>query len=129
MSPESTSKLLLAHPNLQRLFFAVDRIFPCEVICSMRGKIEQDEAFNSGKSKTPWPKSKHNVTPSLAVDVLPNNKSFSWDNVKLFFFFAGVVDAIAKQLNIKVRWGGDWDKDYNFLNEKFVDLPHWEIYE
>jgi peptidoglycan L-alanyl-D-glutamate endopeptidase CwlK len=40
---------------------------------------------------------------------------------------AGVILTCAKQLGVKLRWGGDWDGDGNRLNNKFNDLAHFEL--
>lgn len=39
------------------------------VLCGFRGQLEQDAAVARGASKTPWPRSKHNRKPALAVDI------------------------------------------------------------
>jgi peptidoglycan L-alanyl-D-glutamate endopeptidase CwlK len=33
----------------------------------------------------------------------------------------------AKELNVLVRWGGDWDGDGQWLEERFFDGPHYEL--
>ena len=30
-------------------------------------------------------------------------------------------------MNIKIRWGGDWDSDNIMKDQTFNDLPHFEI--
>jgi hypothetical protein len=39
----------------------------------------------------------------------------------------GMVRGIAKALNLKVRWGGDWDSDGEIKDNSFDDLVHIEI--
>ena len=34
----------------------------------------------------------------------------------------------ARGLFIPLRWGGDWDMDHNFKDQKFDDLCHFELY-
>jgi peptidoglycan L-alanyl-D-glutamate endopeptidase CwlK len=36
---------------------------------------------------------------------------------------------VANTLGIKIRWGGDWNGDLQFRDEKFKDLPHFELVE
>ena len=44
-----------------------------------------------------------------------------------------MVIAISKELlkngeiYHNVRWGGDWNMDNNFKDQKFNDLPHFEL--
>ena len=114
-----------AHPDLQRLFREVIKHVDCKVLEGHRDKVAQDAAVAAGHSKTPWPTSKHNAKPSLAVDVVPF--PVSWTDTKRFFYLAGFVKATAAHLGLRIRWGGDWDSDNDFSDQKFVDLPHYEI--
>ena len=41
--------------------------------------------------------------------------------------FIGIVNERAKQLGIKLRCGGDWDGDTETTDQKFHDLPHFEL--
>ena len=80
--------------------------------------MEQEAAFQAGTSPLHYPHSKHNRSPSLAVDVAPS--PLNWENLKAFDKFAEVVFATAKELGIKVVWGKTF---------KNVDRPHWELAE
>ena len=43
---------------------------------------------------------------------------------------AGFILCIAAQKGIKLRWGGDWDNDFDTRDEgRFRDLPHFELLE
>jgi len=123
----SKTKLLTCHPELQRLFFEVIRHWDCQILEGHRGKEAQNEAFKKGNSKLQWPKGKHNKLPSLAVDVAPY--PIDWKDTQRFIYFAGFVLGVASQLGIKLRYGGDWDRDTQMTDEKFRDLVHWEIIE
>lgn len=124
-SAKSLERLSTCHPELQRLFGKVVETYDCTVVCGHRGKDEQDEAVRTGASKTPWPTSKHNASPSLAVDVVPY--PIDWNDSTRFYHFGGFVLATAQSLGIKIRWGGDWNGDLKFRDEKFKDLPHFEL--
>ena len=121
----SMKNLSEAHPDLQKLFHEVIKVYDCTVIEGHRPKDEQDRAYHAGKSKLKFPKSKHNQTPSLAVDVCPY--PIDWADSKRFYYFAGIVKGIASQLNIPVRLGADWDGDNSFKDQSFNDLPHFEL--
>lgn len=126
-SGKSAERLATCHPDLQKLFNEVVLHYDCTVTCGHREKEEQDEAVRTGKSKLAWPNSKHNSFPSQAVDVVPF--PIDWNDLTRFYHFAGFVLATAKRLGIRVRWGGDWNGDLKFKEEKFKDLPHWELAE
>lgn len=44
-----------------------------------------------------------------------------------FYYLAGLVRKHADILNIKIRWGGDWDSDQDFFDQTFYDLVHFEL--
>jgi peptidoglycan L-alanyl-D-glutamate endopeptidase CwlK len=100
----------------------------CSIICGQRGEEEQNEHFRAGRSKVKFPNSRHNASPSLAVDVIPYPfKPEDWENRELFAHFAGVVRGIAYTMEIPIRWGGDWDLDFRIKETRFFDGPHFEL--
>lgn len=121
----SRSELALstAHPLLVRVMRAAVQDYDCTVLVGHRGKVDQDTAFASGKSKLKWPASKHNVMPSLAVDVVP--WPIDWNDIGRFRALAVVVrrcwEAIpaSERDGYTLAWGGDWIS--------FRDYPHWEL--
>ncbi len=121
----SLKNLNEAHPALQRLFQEVVKNYDCSVIEGHRPQSEQDAAYHSGKSKVKWPNSKHNPSPSLAVDVVPY--PVDWNDTDRFYHFAGYVKGVADTLGIKIRYGADWDGDNQFKDQSFHDLPHFEL--
>ena len=121
----SLLNLQSSHPSLQRLFIEVIKVIDCAVIEGHRGADKQDELFHAGRSKLKFPNSKHNAKPSLAVDVIP--WPVDWNDTKTFYYFGGIVLGIASQMNIKIRWGGDWNRNHNFKDQTFNDLPHYEL--
>lgn len=126
-SETSKARLASCHPDLQALFNEVIKHFDCKITCGHRGHKDQAQAFYERKSKVLWPLSKHNKTPSLAVDVAP--WPIDWDDLKRFYLLAGYVIATADQMGLTVRWGGDWDGDKMLDDQTFNDLPHWELRE
>lgn len=138
-SRRSIERLETCHEDLQDLFKAVVREFDCTIVCGHRTPEEQQEIFASGRTR-PGPilthkdgitrKSKHNHFPSLAVDVAPyypTRPHIRWKDAERFAYLAGWVMAYARGLNIKVRWGGDWDRDTEIRDETFMDAPHFEL--
>lgn len=126
-SDKSQQQLLTADIRLQRLFNEIIKHYDCTIIQGHRGQAEQDEYFRTGKSKVQWPNSKHNSTPSKAVDAGPY--PIDWNDTEAFYYFGGYVKATAAQLGINIRWGGDWDGDTDFHDQTFMDLVHFEVME
>lgn len=60
-------KLLQADPYLVNWFNSIVKIdFPdAHISWAFRGQKDQQQAFNTGKSKLPWPRSKHNFLDDL----------------------------------------------------------------
>jgi len=69
--------------------------------------------------------SKHNIFPSLAVDAVPY--PIDWPDTDRMYYFAGMVMERARQMDIPLRWGGDLNMNTKVKDERFVDLPHFEI--
>ena len=124
-SKQSKQRLAQCHPDLQRLFNEVIKDFDCSILCGHRNETEQQAAYENGTSKAQFGESKHNQLPSIAVDVVPY--PIDWNDRERFALLAGFVLAKAKELNIKIRWGGDWDSDYQLKDENFSDMPHYEL--
>jgi peptidoglycan L-alanyl-D-glutamate endopeptidase CwlK len=125
--PESKKKLALLHPDLQALLREAIKVMNFTIVCSFRDKAGQDAAVASGASKTPWPTSKHNKVPAQAFDFCPYRNGLQWNDREAFYYMAGIFKGIATQMNIPIRWGGDWDGDNDLHNQTFNDLPHIEI--
>lgn len=118
----SKERLSACHPELQRLFNNVIKYYDCSILCGYRTRKEQQKVFDSHRSKVIWPFSKHNSSPSLAVDVMPYHKQkphIRWEDTLEANVFAYGVFSIARELDIEIVWGGSW--------KKFKDLPHWEL--
>jgi peptidoglycan L-alanyl-D-glutamate endopeptidase CwlK len=120
----SKEQLSSCHADLQKLFNEVIKHYDCTILEGHRSNEDQLKAFNAGKSKI---KSggKHNHSPSLAADVAP--WPIDWCDKNRFYHFAGKVQGIAQMLNIKIRWGGDWDSDNDLKDQTLYDLPHFEL--
>ena len=117
LSPVSLQHLQTCHKDLQAVFLAVAAQLPILIICGYRDKSSQDAAVASGRSRTPYPTSRHNSVPSEAVDaaLLPLN----WDRLDDFRQLNDVVQKEAAQLGIKITWGGE------FIHLK--DYDHWQL--
>ena len=123
----STKRLESCDPKLQLLMKTVLEQSKCDIsiLCGNRSKEDQDAAFREKRSKVRFPNSKHNSTPSRAVDIAPY--PIDWNDLKRFEELADLVLDVADQLEIAVRWGGDWDMDGDTTDQTFNDLPHFEL--
>jgi peptidoglycan L-alanyl-D-glutamate endopeptidase CwlK len=130
-STNSMKQLDTCDFKLQALFHKVIMLRDCTIIEGHRDAERQNEMVRQGRSKLSWPDSRHNSSPSRAVDVGPYypGEGIPWDDRQRFIFFAGYVFGVADDLRIPVRWGGDWDSDLTFTDQSFHDLPHWELVE
>jgi len=133
LSAISQERLSTCDERLINLVTMLNDRFPVRVMCGHRNKADQDAAIKAKVSKTPWPKSKHNKIPSMAVDLLPeklvSGKTIDWKNTKAFDEMANIAFECADRLGIHIRWGADWKMDGSKTEETFSDKPHIEIME
>lgn len=129
--PASESRLITCHPKLQLIARGAILYRDFSIDEGHRGQTLQDFYYNEGNSKTPWPKSKHNTTPSRAFDAKPYpfNRDW-WDSEKYFHIWAewgSWMKGFAAGKGIKLRWGFDWDGDFDLKDQGFYDGPHFEL--
>ena len=120
-SKQSLNRLQSCDERLFKLFSEVVKHFDCTILEGRRTVERQSMLVEQGKSKTM--NSKH--LTGRAVDVAPY--PINWEDRERFTYFAGFVMGIASQQGLKLRWGGDWDKDTDLSDNSFDDLPHFEI--
>ncbi len=131
-SKKSAKKLSTCDPRIQRVLNEVIKYWDCTILEGTRDKGTQDEYFRTGRSKVKYPNSKHNSVPSKAIEVAPYHSGaphIRWNDPRDFYHFAGFVIGIATAMGIKLRHGGDWDRDRDINDQTFMDLPHFEIKE
>ena len=133
-SKKSQSEFETLDPRLQKIFFNILMEGPDHAITKgWRGEEEQNKAVAEGRSERPYPTSNHNVRPSRAVDALPSPVEFAALErgerlaVIKVGLFAGWVLKTAHCMGIKLRWGGDWNRNWNVRDQKFNDWPHYEL--
>lgn len=113
------------HPDLRRVFDRVlqEAPFDIRVTEGLRSLARQKQLVAIGASKTL--NSRHRT--GHAVDVVPLvdldrdgkielEELYSWP---LMYKLAPIVKQIAKEENVELNWGGDW--------QGFPDGPHWEL--
>ena len=124
----SKARLRTCHADIQAVMEkAIEQGPDFTILCGHRNEEDQNRAVAEGKSKAPWPQSRHNTSPSVAVDIAP--WPIEWDDWNRFRVLAGYILGIADAMGIKLRWGGDWSMNYDEGDERFRDLPHFELAE
>ena len=121
----SKEKLATCNKGLQEIFNEVIKTVDCSVLEGHRGEERQNKLQEEGKSKVRYPKGRHNASPSNAVDVAPY--PIDWDDRERFHLFAGFVLGVANRMGHTLRWGGDWNMNFQVNDNKFDDFPHFEI--
>jgi peptidoglycan L-alanyl-D-glutamate endopeptidase CwlK len=122
-SNRSRTNLDSCHVVLRRVMTLAIEKADFTILCGHRGKEEQEAAFEAGNSKLQWPRSKHNIYLSHAVDIAPY--PIDWQDEARFIALSGEVKrawaAMTKdaKMGYDLVWGGDW--------VSFRDYPHYEI--
>jgi peptidoglycan L-alanyl-D-glutamate endopeptidase CwlK len=124
----SKSRLATCDQRLQVLFDKVIELVDITIICGLRDKAEQDEAFSDGFSTVQWPNSRHNKAPSMAVDWAP--WPIDWEDRDRFLYVAGIIYGVAREHGItNIRNGADWKRNGRVGgNGSLDDLGHTEIH-
>ena len=122
---KSKERLATCDEKLQVLFKEVIKYVDCSILEGHRGEDRQNALYEEGKTKVLYPRGRHNADPSRAVDVVPY--PIDWEDRERMTLFAGFVLGIASQMGLNIRWGGDWDQDFEVQDNKFDDFPHFEL--
>lgn len=130
LSKASLDKLQGVHPDLvkvvKRAIELTDTDF--KVGEGVRTPARQRTLVAEGKSKTLNSRhipGKDGLGKAVDLWVLKNG-SVTWD-VPSYVKLSKFVLQAAKELNIPIRWGGDWDGDGDYKDERFFDGPHYEL--
>jgi len=122
---KSRERLSTCESNLQKVFNEVIKHVDCSVLEGHRSKDRQNKLYEEEKTKVKYPDGRHNRQPSSAVDVTPY--PVDWKDRERQTLFAGFVIGVASQMGINLRWGGDWDQDFQVVDNRFDDFPHFEL--
>ena len=138
LGKKSKEVLKNLHPFWGLIIPEVLRLVDISLIEGLRGSTTQTQYLSTGKTKLPWPLSRHNRTldPSLksfeytvsdAVDLIPYPSGYG--DMDRMVEVAQIVLYVAKQKGIKVRWGGDWHGNGKINNgpNDFFDPWHFEL--
>ena len=135
----SQQRLATCHKDLQTIMNEAIKTYNFTIIYGYRSPEEQFKLYQQGRKleNGHWVKvgptvtekdgqtnkSKHNVSPSHAVDIAP--VPLDWNNISAFKQLSVGILKVADQLyaekriTSKITWGGSW--------VTFKDYPHYEI--
>ncbi len=116
------------HPDLILVLDDAILVNDFAILCGVRGKDEQDQAFADGLSNALYGQSPHNTEPSVAFDAAPwfsARPHIHWEDELGFAELNGVFRAVAHRLRVRLKWG----KDFVSLEtgKPLRDLNHWEL--
>ena len=121
----SKARLKTCDERLQKVFNEVINYVHCSILEGQRSKVRQNKLYDENRTKVKYPNGRHNSSPSKAVDVTPY--PVDWEDRERQTLFAGFVLGLARNMGIRLRWGGDWDMDFQVMDNRFDDFPHFEV--
>jgi peptidoglycan L-alanyl-D-glutamate endopeptidase CwlK len=152
----SLQRLATVHPELENLMKAVGEHFPNTILEGERTVEQQEKNVAKGVSKTmnskhvrspaeavdaapdplAWPQAAKllsrietvagQLTDEQGAEVMALVEGYVRE-VSRWYYFGGFVLGYAQELNVEIRWGGDWNSNRQLEDQTFHDLPHFEI--
>lgn len=133
MDKKSLDKLAMCTPNIVKFTLALHKRIPVRVVDALRNPEIQKKLVSIGASRTMNSRHLPNKDgQSEAVDLYPlvngkvpvNYKSKEYE--ALCYRMGEIAVEVAKELGIKIVWGGDWNGNGIYTDQKFNDLVHFE---
>lgn len=117
------------HPDIKA--FAIRFIKECEtrgipmqVFELYRSHERQENLKAQGRSNAGAGKSPHQY--GCAVDIISSRHG--WNYTDRQWELIGVIGReVARKMNLKIVWGGDWDGDGDIYDNRLFDAAHWEL--
>ncbi|TNH06642.1 M15 family metallopeptidase [Testudinibacter sp. TR-2022] len=126
LSTRSEMRMVGVHDELKKVVRRAIQLTSVDfaVIEGKRTRQRQAELFKQGATKTM--NSRH--LTGHAVDLAPMiDGQIPWADKSKFNAVAKAMFTAAAELNIKIRWGGDWNENGRSDDERFYDGPHFEL--
>lgn len=104
------------------------------VVEGVRSPARQAELYAQGRTKpgnvVTWVRVSNHFTDAKtglgsAVDLCPF--PVDWNDPSKFLAIRAAMYQAADELDVALRWGGDWDCDCKFREKGETDLPHFEL--
>lgn len=121
----SKTQLTTCDERLRTVLWRAIEFVDFAVIEGYRNEVRQNDLFYQGLSKLRFPYGKHNQEPSLAVDIIPWPSG--WSNLDKMVELGRFIQGVGFGLGFPIRWGGDWDSDFDRTDQTFHDLAHVEL--
>lgn len=114
----SKERLQGVHPDLVKVLEEAIKESPLDfsITEGLRTKERQKALFDAGKSQTM--NSRHLTGKAVDIAVIKDGE-VTWD-FKYYQLVADHIKKVAKELQIDIVWGGDW--------QSFKDGPHFELH-
>lgn len=132
----SLKKLQGVHPDMAAVVNRAIELSTQDfvVLEGVRTKTRQAELYAQGRTKpgpvVTWTQTSNHFIGAdgwgRAVDLCPF--PVDWDTPSKFDAVAAAMFAAARELNVAIRWGADWDVDGNSRERGESDSPHFELY-
>lgn len=144
----SEKKLKQAHPDLVKIVRRAAELTTCDFVVGETGRSIEQQKKNVAKGVSQTLKSRHIIGKSgvaCAVDLLATvdgKVTWAWPP---YFKVAEAMKKAAKLENIRIEWGGCWDRTLNDLGDlekesagyvqrrkkmgkgAFLDGPHFQL--
>ena len=124
-SNRSLNRMNEVHPNLRKVAERAIELTTIDfgITEGKRAVERQFELVADRKSKTYNSRHMH----GMAIDIVAYvNGKVTWEH-KYYHTISKAFFQAAEELNIRIRWGGDWDMDGKSTDERFLDLVHFEL--
>jgi len=118
---KSRKELATVHEDLQEVMNKVIKYCDVSILQGIRTEEEQRRLVAEGKSQTMY--SKHLTGEALDFAPYPTK----WEDRENFIYIGGFIKGMAASMGIGIRYGGDWNNDFNLTNNNFDDLGHIEL--
>lgn len=117
LNERSLRNLTGVNPDMVAIVHRAAELTPINFVVTegLRTIQRQAELVAKGASRTM--NSKHLTGRAVDVAAFPDGK-LSWE-FKYYKLISEAFKQAARELDIKIRWGGDW--------KSFVDSPHFEL--
>lgn len=136
LGQSSLKKLQGVHPDMAAVVNRAIQLSKQDFIVleGVRTKVRQAELYAQGRTKpgniVTWSQTSNHFIGAdgwgRAVDICPF--PVDWNTPSKFDAIADAMFAAAKELNVAIRWGADWDSDGKPREKGESDSPHFELY-
>ena len=124
----SQAKIDKLPARLQSVLYRAIKLYDFTVSQTVRTEEQHAQYLKDGTTTIPFNKSKHKPNElglSEAFDIVP--WPIDWEDLARFHYLAGIIRMCAEIEGVELKWGGDWNRNGDFKDQNFDDLPHFEL--